>query len=167
MDCSLTGFCVHGIFQARILEWAAISFSRRSSQPRDWTRVSHIVGRCFLQKRGAHSDFRGSVTPTAGVLWHPSGRKRPARWMDAHSPACHPALWGFTLWRLPQAVPGAPPLGKGAGDLGVWTLPFQSDPQHGTGWRVPSTPGHQVRDRHCRPPPAACCSPGLHTPSGI
>ena len=35
----------HGIFQARILEWVAISFSRRSSQPRDWTRV--IVGRCF------------------------------------------------------------------------------------------------------------------------
>ena len=33
--------------QARILEWVAISFSRRSSQPRDWTWVSHIVGRCF------------------------------------------------------------------------------------------------------------------------
>ena len=36
-----------GIFQARILEWIAISFSRRYSQPRDWTRVSHIVGRSF------------------------------------------------------------------------------------------------------------------------
>ena len=47
MDCSLPGFSVHGIFQARILEWVAISFSRRSSQPRDWTRVSLIVGRCF------------------------------------------------------------------------------------------------------------------------
>ena len=35
MDCSLPGFSVHGIFQARILEWVAISFSRRSSQPRD------------------------------------------------------------------------------------------------------------------------------------
>ena len=30
-----------------ILEWVAISFSRRSSQPRDWTRFSHIVGRRF------------------------------------------------------------------------------------------------------------------------
>ena len=38
---------VHGIFQARILEWDAISISRRSSWPRDWTRVSHIVGRHF------------------------------------------------------------------------------------------------------------------------
>ena len=47
MDYSLPGFSVHGIFQARILEWVAISFSRRSSRPRDWTCVSRIVGRCF------------------------------------------------------------------------------------------------------------------------
>ena len=43
MDCSLLGSSVYGIFQARILEWVAISFSRRSSQPRDWTQISHIV----------------------------------------------------------------------------------------------------------------------------
>ena len=44
-----------GFFQARILEWVAISFSRRSSQPRDWTRVSHIVGRCFtVCHQGSH-----------------------------------------------------------------------------------------------------------------
>ena len=47
MDCSLPGSSVHGILQARVLEWVAISFSRRSSQPRDWTCVSCIVGRCF------------------------------------------------------------------------------------------------------------------------
>ena len=47
MDCSLPGSSVHGIFQARTLEWIAISFSRRSSRPRDWTWVSHIVGRHF------------------------------------------------------------------------------------------------------------------------
>ena len=35
MDCSLPGSSVHGILQARILEWVAISLSRRSSQPRD------------------------------------------------------------------------------------------------------------------------------------
>ena len=35
MDCSLPGSSVHGIFQVRILEWVAISFSRGSSQPRD------------------------------------------------------------------------------------------------------------------------------------
>ena len=36
---------IHGIFQARILEWVAISFSRGSSWPRDWTRVSCTTGR--------------------------------------------------------------------------------------------------------------------------
>ena len=44
---SLSGSSVHGIFQARVLEWVAISFSRGSSQPRDRTWVSHIVGRSF------------------------------------------------------------------------------------------------------------------------
>ena len=47
MDCSLPGFSVHGILQARILEWVAIPFSRGSSQPRDWIQVSCIVSRFF------------------------------------------------------------------------------------------------------------------------
>ena len=47
MDCSLPGSSVHGIFQAIVLEWIAISFSRGSSQPRDRIRVSHIVDRHF------------------------------------------------------------------------------------------------------------------------
>ena len=47
MDCSPPGSSIHGIFQARILEWAAISFSRGSSRPRDQTLVSRIVDRHF------------------------------------------------------------------------------------------------------------------------
>ena len=47
VDGNLLGFSIHGIFQARILEWIAISFSRRSSQPRDQTQVSRIGGRRF------------------------------------------------------------------------------------------------------------------------
>ena len=46
MDC-LPGSSIHGIFQARILEQVAISFSRRSSGPRDWSWVSLILGRRF------------------------------------------------------------------------------------------------------------------------
>ena len=46
-DCSLPGSSVHGVFQARVLEWVVISFSRISSWPRDWTRVSNIVARHF------------------------------------------------------------------------------------------------------------------------
>ena len=48
MDCSLSGSSVHGIFQAIVLEWIAISFSRGSSRPRDQTQVSHIVDRRFI-----------------------------------------------------------------------------------------------------------------------
>ena len=48
VDCSLPGFSVHGILQARILEWVAISFFRGFSQPRDGTRVSCIGGRHSL-----------------------------------------------------------------------------------------------------------------------
>ena len=43
MDSSPPGSSIHGISQARILEWIVISLSRGSSWPRDWTRVSHIV----------------------------------------------------------------------------------------------------------------------------
>ena len=46
-DCSSLGSSVHGIFQARILEWVAIFFSKGSSQPRDWTQISCIPGGFF------------------------------------------------------------------------------------------------------------------------
>ena len=47
MDCSSPGSSVHGILQARILEWAAISFSRGSPWPRGGIWVSHTAGRLF------------------------------------------------------------------------------------------------------------------------
>ena len=50
MDCSLSGSSVHEILQARVLEWLAIFLSRRSSRPRNQTRVSHIAGRCLLSE---------------------------------------------------------------------------------------------------------------------
>ena len=50
MDCSLPGSSVHGIFQARILEWVAMPFSKGSSPPRDQTHFSQVswLGRQFL-----------------------------------------------------------------------------------------------------------------------
>ena len=47
MDCNPPGSSAHEIFQARILEWVAISFSRGASQPRDRTRVSCTAGKFF------------------------------------------------------------------------------------------------------------------------
>ena len=48
MDYGMPGSSVHGILQARILEWVAIPFSRGSSWPWDWTRVFCIAGRFFM-----------------------------------------------------------------------------------------------------------------------
>ena len=47
VDCSLPVSSIYGLFQARILEWVAISFSRRSCRPRDQIQVSFIAGRLF------------------------------------------------------------------------------------------------------------------------
>ena len=54
-------YTVHGILQARILEWAAMPFSRGSSQPRDWTQVSHIAGGFFTSwaMQGAQEYWSG------------------------------------------------------------------------------------------------------------
>ena len=47
VDYSPLGSSVHGILQARILEWVAMPSSKGSSQPKDWTQVSHIAGGFF------------------------------------------------------------------------------------------------------------------------
>ena len=47
MDWSIPGSSIHGILQARVLEWVAIAFSRGSPQPRDQTQVFRIAGRHF------------------------------------------------------------------------------------------------------------------------
>ena len=68
---------VHGVFQARIREWVAISYAGRSSQPRDWTYVSCIfctgrgilyhcaAGKPSLLTRGKNSTFYGNIR----LLW--------------------------------------------------------------------------------------------------
>ena len=58
-DCSLPGSSVHGIFQARILEWVVISFSR-SSQPRDRTHASCIGAQilyCWATREAWHQHY--------------------------------------------------------------------------------------------------------------
>ena len=54
--CDPMDYTVHGILQARILEWIAFAFYRGSSQPRDRTQVSHIAGEFFTSwtTREAH-----------------------------------------------------------------------------------------------------------------
>ena len=62
VDCSLPGSFVRGIFQARILEWGAISYSRGSSQARDGTRVSVVS--CIVRQILYHweaPDFMNNI----------------------------------------------------------------------------------------------------------
>ena len=65
MDCSLPGSSVHGILQARILEWVAILFSKRSSWLRDWTWLSCIASRFFT----VWATREGAPLPTPWGLW--------------------------------------------------------------------------------------------------
>jgi len=71
MDCSLPGSSLHGILQARVLEWGAISFSRGSSRPRDQTRVSHIPGRGFnlWATREARTPSKSNSWALTGIIW--------------------------------------------------------------------------------------------------
>ena len=61
---------VHGILQARILEWVAFPFSKGSSQPRDWTQVSRIAGRFFTSwaTREAQNIGVGSLSLLQGIF---------------------------------------------------------------------------------------------------
>ena len=67
MDCSLLDSSVHGILQARILEWVAVPSSRGSSQPRDRTCVSYIsyIGRRVIyHQRHLGSPVKGQILST-------------------------------------------------------------------------------------------------------
>ena len=77
MDCCPPGSSVHGISQARILEWVAISLSRRSSQPRNWTRVS-CIGRRVLYWWATRipGDETGRVQRPRWRLDHNENKKR-------------------------------------------------------------------------------------------
>ena len=80
MDSSLPGSSTHGIFQARVLEWAAISFSRGSSQPRDRIQVSHIADRPFITwaTRESYYDGFSSVQSLSCIwLYDPMNRSLP------------------------------------------------------------------------------------------
>ena len=89
---SLPGSSVHGVFQARALEWAAIPFSRGSPRPRDRTRVSHIVGRRFTVWASGEvltEYFLGKKrTHPSGVLCS-TGRARASQFPSPDF------IWGF------------------------------------------------------------------------
>ena len=74
--CDPMDYTVHGILQARILEWVAITFSRGSSQPRDQTLVSHIARRFFI--RFIREVLEKAMAPHSSTLaWRIPGMGEP------------------------------------------------------------------------------------------
>ena len=73
---------VQGILQARILEWVAVPFSRGSSQPRDWTQVTHIAGGFFTS------------WATRKALW--SGQHNSKNWPQENGEKNWPWSWRLT-----------------------------------------------------------------------
>ena len=99
MDGSPPGSSVHGILQARIPEWAAISFSRGSSQPRDQTCISR--GSCF-------ADRFFTTEPPGKPLVNETQHINPGRdnSTDANTPAGRkPACFSVSFPNLYKAAP--------------------------------------------------------------
>ena len=86
--CNPTNYTVHGILQARILEWVAVPFLRGSSQPRGWTQVSRIAGR-FLTSWATREEGSvqfSSVTQSCPTLCDPMNRSTPGLPVHHHLP---------------------------------------------------------------------------------
>ena len=106
MDCSPPGSSVHGILQARILEWVAVSSSRGSSRPGDRICVSYVscVGRwVFYHKRhlGSESEV-AQLCPTLATPWTPAYQAPPSMGFSRQkyrsgvplpSPSLYSRLW--------------------------------------------------------------------------
>ena len=123
---SLPGSSVHGIFQARILEWVAISFSRRSFPPRDWTQVSPIARRLpLLIVLGDYSEFQRIELETTtnryiGIFNH------QLCW-----------YWAFLVAQLVKNLPAMQ-------EIWVWSLGWEDPLEKGKAthssilaWRIP------------------------------
>ena len=86
MDCSLPGSSIHGISQARILEWVAVSFSRGPSPPRDQTRVSCTAGRFFTIRATREAFDKEEIYLIYSAPFTVSLKEPPA-------PGLHPEGW--------------------------------------------------------------------------
>ena len=105
MACSLPGSSVHEILQERVLEWIAISFSRGSSLPRDWTRVSCIS--CTVKQILYCLSHQGSPLSPRHLL-----KQRKSAWHQASVALMGCCVVGWSCWPGLNSV--TPPLMTGA-----------------------------------------------------
>ena len=95
MAYGLSHSSVHGILQARILEWVAIPLSRGSSQSRDWSQVSSIAGRFLcLSHQGSPRILEWVAYPSSGG----------SSWPRNQTGICYIAEGFFTSWATREAL---------------------------------------------------------------
>ena len=103
MDCSPPGSSVHGIFQARILEWTVISFSRGSSWLRNRTQVSCFAG-WFWGVRAPICEFEGDTNIQSFVCCpHVDIKAQLPVYQEQGSHSSH-TLWQHQLTQLLSAL---------------------------------------------------------------
>ena len=108
VDCSLPGSSVHGIFQAKLLGWVAISYSRGSSHPQGQTRISWVS--CIGRQTLYHwATWEAHLSPTTNLcLWAASTSGLNLRCSFCKS---SPATWTSLLFLQPcQHIPSSEPL---------------------------------------------------------
>ena len=95
MDCSPPGSSVHGILQARRLVWVAVSFSRGSSWPRDWTHVSPALDGGFFttEPPGKPSERLGSRYSRSGRSLGEGLEGNPLQYSCLENPLDRGAWW--------------------------------------------------------------------------
>ena len=120
MDCSLPGFSVNGIFQAGVLEWVAISFSRGSSWSRDQTQVSCICRQMLypLKHQGSPTVFSPETSVNLFSHWLQSpnqskGGDRQSVYLCIFlmqawiSPNTNHIDWWWSIWRNQSNIAGS------------------------------------------------------------
>ena len=99
MGCSLPGSSVHGIFQARVLEWAAIAFSYLSDEARANTQTWLECGRNRIQTQGSSSCSLKGLEKGLGCILRERSCFRPA-------PTWEPSVWAAMGSKVPGTEQG-------------------------------------------------------------
>ena len=126
--CDPMGYTVHGILQARILEWVAFPFSRGSFQRRDQTQVSYIAGRFFTSwaPRKPKNTRVGSLSLLQGIF--------PTQGIQPVSPA-------LQADSLPTELSGKPP------KWDAWNIQAANDIDH-TSWASETNGACELLGQH-------------------
>ena len=106
-DCSLPGSSVNGFSQTRITEWVAISYSRGSSRPRDWTHTSCVscIGRWIIHHCATRETL---LLPRAFYIWRTAIKTLYKNW-NQRTPELVTISCTYHFYTLLRLCPGPLP----------------------------------------------------------